>query len=123
MRLLLDTHVVLWWRQNLPIAPGAADAIAGADVSYVSLASAWEVAIEVGAGRLRLPATFEEGVRASGFTALPITFAHTEAYARLPRHHGDPFDRMLVAQALTDRLTLVTRDRALAPYGVQIVWA
>ena len=123
MRFLLDTHVVVWWLQDLPLTAEARSAIADAELAYASLASAWEVSIKVGAGKLRLPAPFEEGIRASGFTALPITFAHTEAYTRLPRHHGDPFDRMLVAQAQVERLTLVTRVRALAPYGVPILWA
>jgi PIN domain nuclease of toxin-antitoxin system len=121
--LLLDTQVALWWRENRPFPADVRDAIARADLAYVSLASAWEVAIKVGAGKLRLPAPFEEGIRASGFTALPITFAHVEAVARLPHHHGDPFDRMLIAQAQVDRLTLVTHDRRLEPYGVPILWA
>ena len=124
MRLLLDTHVAMWWTDERDdLLRDAQLAIARADLVYVSLASAWEVAIKIGAGKLRLPAPFEEGVRASGFTPLPITFAHTETVARLPRHHGDPFDRMLVAQAQVDGLTLVTRDRRLAAYRVPILWA
>lgn len=123
MRLLLDTHVVLWWRANQDVSAEAREAIGSASLAFVSLASAWEIAIKIGSGKLRLPAPFEEGVRASGFTPLSITFAHTEAVARLPHHHGDPFDRMLVAQARVEGLTLVTRDRRLADYGVPILWA
>jgi PIN domain nuclease of toxin-antitoxin system len=121
--LLLDTHVAIWWRENRPFSAEVRDAIAQADLAYVSLASAWEASIKVGLGKLRLPGPFEDGIRASGFTPLPITFAHTEAFARLPHHHGDPFDRMLIAQAQADRLTLVTHDRRLEPYGVPILWA
>jgi PIN domain nuclease of toxin-antitoxin system len=124
VRLLLDTHIAIWWMEEsdeLPLA--LRDQIAASAAAYVSLASAWEVAIKVGAGKLRLPAPFEHGIRASGFTPLPITFAHVDAVARLPRHHDDPFDRMLIAQTLVDRLTLVTRDRRLEPYGVPTLWA
>jgi PIN domain nuclease of toxin-antitoxin system len=124
MKLLLDTHVFLWWRANdrrLGRAPRAA--VAGADVVFVSAATAWEAAIKAALGRLRYPDTIEAGVEASGFEKLPITLAHAERAARLPPHHADPFDRMLVAQAETEDLTLVTHDRTLAPYGCSIVWA
>jgi PIN domain nuclease of toxin-antitoxin system len=123
VKLLLDTHVVIWWRENRAVTEEARDAIAHAEVAYVSLASAWEAAIKVSVGKLRLPAAFEEGIHASGFTPLPITFAHTDAVARLPHHHGDPFDRMLIAQAQVERLTLVTHDRRLERYDVPILWA
>jgi PIN domain nuclease of toxin-antitoxin system len=90
---------------------------------FVSAASAWEAAIKMSLGRLDLPATLEEGVLASGFEKLLITFSHAEQAARLPYHHRDPFDRMLVAQAQAEGLTLVTHDRLLEPYGVEILWA
>lgn len=123
MRLLLDTHVVLWWRQasarlSAPVVAG----IGGADVVYVSAASAWEVAIKAALGKLRLPGPFARGVVDSGFTPLPITLAHAEAAGALPPHHADPIDRMLVAQARVERLTLVTHDRRFGPYGGEIVW-
>lgn len=123
-RILLDTHVFLWWRANNPgLSAAARQAIAEAHTVHVSMASAWEVAIKVGLGRLELPGTFASGVAASQFEALPIEFAHTEEVARLPQLHRDPFDRMLVAQARVERLTLVTRDPAVLAYDVAVVLA
>jgi len=89
---------------------------------FVSVASAWEAAIKIALGKLTLPERFEAGVKAAGFEKLPIAFSHAEAVGTLPRHHSDPFDRMLVAQALCERLTLVTHDRRFAPYGVEVLW-
>ncbi len=96
--------------------------IAGADVVYVSHASAWEAAIKIGLGKMRFEGDFREGIADSRFEALPITFDHTDRVASLPRHHGDPFDRMLVAQAQVEGLTLVTADRVFQRYGIPILW-
>ena len=123
MRLLLDTHVFLWWRAARDMRPQAIDAIRGADDVFVSAASAWEVAIKAARGKIRLSGSFGEGVTASGFVPLPINFLHALAAGELPPHHRDPFDRMLVAQARVERLTLVSRDRRLEPYGGAIIWA
>ncbi|MBW1800701.1 MAG: type II toxin-antitoxin system VapC family toxin [Deltaproteobacteria bacterium] len=121
--LLLDTHVFLWWRANNPLLQEAAgSAIADAGVVFVSAATAWEAAIKSSLGRLKLPASVESGVEDSGFEKLPITFSHAEAAAALPPHHHDPFDRMLVAQAAAEGLTLVTHDRKLKDYDVPILW-
>lgn len=123
-RLLLDTHVFLWWRSEpTRLPPEVRDRIATADLVFVSAASAWEAAIKVSLGRLELPASIETGVLASGFEKLLITFSHAEQAASLPLHHRDPFDRMLVAQAQAEGLTLVTHNRLLEPYGVEILWA
>jgi PIN domain nuclease of toxin-antitoxin system len=122
--LLLDTHVFLWWMADAPeLRRRHRDAITSAELVFVSLASAWEVAIKVALGRLRLPEPFGEGVARSGFEPLPISFEHTEAVARLPPHHRDPFDRMLVAQAQAERLTLLTSDRQLEPYDAELILA
>ena len=122
-RLLLDTHAFLWWRGDPSrLDAKVRDRIAKADVVFVSAASAWEAAIKVSLGRLELPDTLEAGVFASGFEKLLITFSHAEHAAGLPRHHKDPFDRMLVAQARAEGLTLVTHDRLLEPYEVEILW-
>jgi PIN domain nuclease of toxin-antitoxin system len=122
-RLLLDTHVVLWWRTNDPrLAITAKEAIATASLVFVSAASAWEIAIKSALGRVRLPEAFAEGVQESGFIELPIAFQHADAVQFLPPHHADPFDRMLVAQATVERLVLVTHDRSFEPYGQPIVW-
>ena len=104
------------------LSPPARAAIGGAEIVFVSAASAWEAAIKAALGRLRLPATIEEGVGQSGFEKLPITFPHAERAGALPPHHGDPFDRMLVAQAQAEQLTLVTHDRRFEPYDVEILW-
>ncbi|MFQ5742828.1 MAG: type II toxin-antitoxin system VapC family toxin [Acidobacteriota bacterium] len=123
-RLLLDTHVFLWWRgEPARIKAEVRDAIATADVVFVSVASAWEAAIKASLGRLELPDTLESGVLASGFEKLPIAFSHCQLVAELPQHHGDPFDRMLVAQATAEKLTLVTHDPRLEPYDVKILWS
>jgi PIN domain nuclease of toxin-antitoxin system len=90
---------------------------------FVSAASAWEAAIKASVGRLDLPDTIEAGVLASGFEKLLITFSHAEHAAGLPHHHRDPFDRMLIAQAQAEGLTLVTHDRLLEAYDVKILWA
>jgi PIN domain nuclease of toxin-antitoxin system len=123
-RLLLDTHVFLWWRgEPARLSPAVRSRIASADVVFVSAASAWEAAIKAALGRLELPDTLEAGVLASGFERLPIAFSHAHRAGALPPHHGDPFDRMLVAQAQAEGLTLVTHDRLIEPYDVEILWA
>ncbi len=123
MRLLLDTHVLLWWSTDSPrLAEGARDAIRSAGRVAVSAASAWEAAIKAGMGKLTLDVPFERVAEVNGFDKLPITLAHAAAVATLPEHHRDPFDRMLVAQARSEGLTLVTHDRAIEPYGIPILW-
>ncbi len=122
-KLLLDTHVFLWWRANdRLLQEPARSAIAEADVVFVSAATAWEAAIKASLGRLDLPDSIESGVENSGFEKLLISFSHAEAAAALPSHHGDPFDRMLIAQAVSEDLTLVTHDRRLEAYEVSILW-
>jgi len=122
--LLLDTHIFLWWRgEPSRLLSAVASRIATADLVFVSVASAWEAAIKRSLGRLDLPDTMEAGVLASGFQELLISFSHAERAAALPLHHRDPYDRMLVAQAQAEGLTLVTRDRLLEPYDVEILWA
>lgn len=123
MRLLLDTHAFLWWSDDAPqLRAEARQAIAAAEQVVVSVASAWEAGIKAGAGKLALRVPFEEAVEINGFDKLLITFAHAAAVATLPRHHGDPFDRMLIAQAQVEGLVLVTHDRRFAPYGAAILW-
>jgi PIN domain nuclease of toxin-antitoxin system len=123
VKLLLDTHVFLWWRANdRRLKRIARDAIADADVVFVSAVTAWEAAIKAALGRLRYPDTIDAGVEDSGFERLPVTLVHAERAARLPRHHADPFDRMLVAQSEIEDLTLVTHDRALGAYARPILW-
>ena len=122
-KLLLDTHVFLWWRANdTRLRKEVRLAITDADIVFVSAASAWEAAIKTSLGRLKLPDTVESGVRDSGFEKLVITFSQAEAAAALPQHHNDPFDRMLISQAVAEGLTLVTHDRKLEAYDVPVLW-
>ena len=121
--LLLDTHVFLWWCQDSSnLSRRARDEIGTAETVYVSVASAWETAIKVGLGKLRFEIPFAFGVQISGFQPLPITFEHTERLATLPPHHGDPFDRMLIAQAQIEDLAVVTNDEIFDRYGVTRLW-
>ena len=123
MNLLLDTHVLIWWDEGRRLAAEARRAIADADSVYVSAASAWEVAIKTGLGRLRPIRTVEQAVDESGFLELPVTFRHAERVGKLPPHHRDPFDRLLIAQAGVEELILVTRDAVFARYGVEVIGA
>lgn len=120
MRLLLDTHVVLWWLSNdRSLRPAARSAIAAVDSEvYVSAASAWEISIKRALGKLDAPMGLDAALEPHRFEPLSITVAHAEAAGALPRHHDDPFDRMLVAQAQAEELVVVTRDPRFALYGV-----
>ncbi len=123
MKLLLDTHAVLWWQTEDRRLPKAArTAIASADIVWVSAASGWEVAIKAALGRLRLQEPFAVTVAADDFTELPVTLTHAARLGELPALHADPFDRLLVAQALVEGATLVTKDEALGAYGVPVLW-
>jgi PIN domain nuclease of toxin-antitoxin system len=123
VRLLLDTHVVLWWRANdKRLSPEARSAIASADIVWVSAASGWEAAIKQALGKLSLDGSFEELVAGTDFTELTLTLRHAAALGLLPTHHADPFDRMLITQATVEGLTIVTHDRQFAPYDVPILW-
>ncbi len=125
MRLLLDTHVLLWWlAADSGLSGEAHAAIAeGANTILISAASAWEMAIKRALGKLTMPDLLDEAITASGFQALPITVAHALLAGGLPRHHDDPFDRMLIAQAQSDGLTIVTRDTQFSHYGVRTILA
>ncbi len=123
MKLLLDTHVFLWWRSDpRRIDRQVERAISRSSLVYVSAASVWEAAIKSQLGKLRFPGSFSDAVEQSEFSRLEITFAHAEAVRDLPAHHQDPFDRMLVAQATVEGLTLVSADRQLEPYRIPVMW-
>ncbi len=125
MRILLDTHALIWALakpERLPAAIRRAVQAAENEV-YASLASAWEIAIKVALDRLEFDVRAMEGtLAASGIQTLGISLQHTTRVAELPQHHRDPFDRMLVAQAMCESMTLVSRDRELAKYGVKLLW-
>jgi PIN domain nuclease of toxin-antitoxin system len=121
--LLLDTHVFLWWRLNSrKLRRPARDAIASADIVFVSAASVWEIAIKRALGRIMIDESLVAMIEESEFTPLSMTVGHAERVAALPPHHADPFDRMLVAQALVERAKIVSHDQWLEPYGVPIIW-
>jgi PIN domain nuclease of toxin-antitoxin system len=122
LKLLLDTHILLWWLADVPpITERLLEYITKADIVMVSAASVWEMEIKKALGRLEAPEDIDKAIEFNGFRPLSITVAHTMLAGKLPALHKDPFDRMLVAQATLEGLTLVTRDRALVEYGVPIL--
>lgn len=124
MRLLLDTHVLLWWMTGEGLSDEVTEVLVDpAHEAFVSMATIWEIAIKQGLGRLHPPEDPAEAAEAVGFDLLSITPAHTRAVQVLPQRHRDPFDRMLVAQAQVERLTLLTRDRQLKDYDVRLMAA
>ena len=133
-RYLLDSHVFMWLvGGDRPIRQATREAIEDGEADlYLSVASVAELCIKSGLGKLRLPdvveaepgAGFERIMTLNEIEALHITVAHAAALRDLPRHHGDPFDRLLIAQAMAEGLTMVTHDRAFARYeGLAVLWA
>ena len=124
-QLLLDTDVALWaFGSPAVLAPGVRRALQDPrNTVMVSAASVWEVEIKRALGKLTAPAGFAGMCVERGFDPLAISFEHAEAAGRLPPLHSDPFDRMLIAQAITEDLELVTKDRVFAQYGVRTVAA
>lgn len=120
MKLLLDTHVLLWGAlRKKRLGPLATAAIEDpANDAFVSVVSVWEIEIKRGKGKLRIAAEIEEALVGQSLKPLPVTFEHVLAVESLPRHHRDPFDRMLIAQAQVEGLTLVTSDRQIRGYPV-----
>lgn len=128
MRLLLDTHALLWFVLKDPQLSAAADALIAdpANDVLVSPATYWEIAIKVAKKKLELFATYDEfmarGITGNDFAILPIEVRHTSALTTMPFHHNDPFDRLLVAQALVEQIPIVSIDVALDPYGITRLW-
>src|SRR3954454_888915 len=123
-RLLLDTHVVLWAVGKVAALSPTARTLLGdpENESLVSIASLWEIAIKRSLGKLNVADELPSKIDASGFDWLGITREHAWAVRSLPHHHRDPFDRLLVAQALTERLPLISNDARLDAYGIERVW-
>ena len=124
MSLLLDTHALLWWLSDDPALKAEARQAIGqaSNTIYVSAASAWEISIKKALGKLDAPNDLHAALLANHFEALPITIGHATRAGQLPRHHDDPFDRMLIAQAQAEQLTLVTHDTIFRPYGIPVIW-
>ncbi|MCP1384019.1 type II toxin-antitoxin system VapC family toxin [Runella salmonicolor] len=126
MPFLLDTHVLIWFVEgdnNLP--KSVREAIETSNQNFVSMASFWEMAIKVSLGNLELTTSFVkyfETVISEGFIILPVDFIHTVKLSELPFHHRDPFDRTLIAQALSEQLTVITKEKLFEEYGVTRLW-
>ena len=123
MKLLLDTHAILWWLgRDAQLSKHARGAIEDAGTeAAVSVVSIWEASIKTATGRLRGP-ELRPWVEKAGLPFLHIDERHAQLAGALPLHHRDPFDRMLVAQAMREGLTLVTADRHIAKYDVKVIW-
>jgi PIN domain nuclease of toxin-antitoxin system len=124
--MLLDTHALLWFLDDDDRLPAfTKQQIETTATVFVSIASLWEIAIKVNIGKLALKTTFvtiQQNLTALGIDIVPIAFADTETYLSLPLHHRDPFDRILVAQAINRSLVLVSRDAHLDAYPIQRLW-
>lgn len=123
--LLLDSHIFLWMLADDPQLGSAVRQrlVQALPSLYLSAASLWELRIKEASGQLDLPEDPAQAAGAIGLRPLPITWAHALAAGALPLHHRDPFDRMLVAQAQLEGLTLVTHDARMRPYDVTVLWA
>jgi PIN domain nuclease of toxin-antitoxin system len=124
--VLLDTHAFLWWCEDSPELSKKARKVMTAEDCFVSLASFWEIAIKVSLNKLRLPGIIDrylaDQMSLNGFEQLEISFRQIMRCATLERHHGDPFDRLLVAQAQEASLAIVSRDPAFDRYGIKRIW-
>ena len=128
MRVLLDTHALIWFCEGSSELSGTARAIIEdtGNERFVSHATAWEVAIKCSIQKLKLQFPynhiFPRAIAANGFQTLTPSFQHYEQLLQLPLHHRDPFDRLLIAQAQVEDLTLVTRDPDFTKYGIPVIW-
>ncbi|PWU12429.1 MAG: PIN domain nuclease [Terriglobia bacterium] len=126
MDVLLDTHAFLWWCEDDRQLSNKARKTIAQEECHVSLASLWEMALKVSLGKLKLPGSFDryvpEQMSANGFSPLDIGFRHLARCAILPWVHRDPFDRLLISQAIEEGLPLVSRDQVIERYGIQRIW-
>jgi PIN domain nuclease of toxin-antitoxin system len=122
VRLLLDTNVLIRWHAG-QVRPAVVRAVRRAELVAVSAITAWEIAIKRAVGKLKFRDPVDEVVAQNGFVALSVTVRHGDLLRDLPLHHPDPFDRLLIVQALDEGLTILTSDRSFEPYRVPVVWA
>ena len=122
MKLLLDTHALILWLKNDPnLFQGTKKAIANPDnLVFVSAASAWEIAVKKSLGKLNAPDDLETQIETHNFQPLPIKITHGIAVGKLPWHHKDPFDRIIIAQAICESMTIITRDKKFNYYNVSV---
>jgi PIN domain nuclease of toxin-antitoxin system len=123
MKLLLDTHILLWWLSEASrLSPTEIDLITDSDnFIFVSAATAWEIAVKKMIGKLEAPDDLPAALAVNNFLELPITIEHSQKLYKLPLHHNDPFDRIMIAQAISEDLTFMTRDAKIALYDIRIV--
>ncbi len=124
MKLLLDTHAVIWFTEDAPqLSTSAAAAIEdpGNDI-LLSAVVAWEIAIKRGLGKLLVANNYVDVMLAAGSRELPVVIAHAQQVESLPPHHSDPFDRLLVAQAMAESAAIVTNDQRIGRYDVSVLW-
>lgn len=128
MNVLLDTHTIIWYYDgDTKLSAHARSQIDDpSNTKFVSPASYWEIAIKLGNGKLSLtepyPDFVQHAILDNGFSILPIEFRHTSELVTLPKHHGDPFDRLLVAQAIVESLPVISIDPKLDPYPIRRIW-
>jgi len=122
--MLVDTHALLWWlSDDAALSPAAREALADpANEPFVSAVSVWEIAIKRSLGKLTAPEDLPDLIVDEGFSWLPITPLHAWQVRALPVHHRDPFDRLLVAQAISEQLPIITADARFNDYGVEVRW-
>jgi PIN domain nuclease of toxin-antitoxin system len=122
-RILLDTHILLWWMQgSAKLSLRSRKLIADpGNVIFVSAASIWEMRIKHGLGKLDLPANFGDALAQLAFEELTVSIAHTNELSRLPKLHQDPFDRILISQARVEKLVLLSADKAVVEYGAPVI--
>ncbi|MCB1062541.1 MAG: type II toxin-antitoxin system VapC family toxin [Verrucomicrobiae bacterium] len=123
MKVLVDSHIAVWWLDDPSrLSQRAREVIADpANEVFLSAATVWELGLKIAKGKLLMPVDFTDVLREDGFSDLPITVDHANASIHLPRHHGDPFDRLLIAQAIVDDLVLITRDAAMFEYELALL--
>lgn len=127
MNNLLDTHTFIWFNEgDIQLSKDARKAIERDDViNFISIASLWEISIKISLGKLELKTPFSsisDQILKNGFQILPITFDDTLALSKLPFHHRDPFDRMIISQSISNKLAIVSKDKNFKDYQVSLIW-
>lgn len=127
MSYLLDTHTFIWFLTgDKALSTKSRKAIeTNEDITFISIASLWEIAIKISLGKLELNSPFSEignQILKNDFQVLPITFEDTLLLSTLPFHHRDPFDRIIITQSFTNKLTIISKDREFKIYGVEVIW-
>ena len=122
MKILLDTHILLWWLDDaVKLSSKSRSLISDTNhIAFVSAATIWEISIKCAIGKLSVPGDMKQALQANGFEVISITFEHAERAGKLPRHHDDPFDRMLIAQSEIENFTLLSHDKRFKQYAITL---